>query len=74
MQVRKTFMMLSFCNACRRLVLHGLKCQTCAARYHQHCATERQNERCPQGSDDAGYVSEDPREYFKQFVCQSCFY
>ena len=38
-QVRKTFLILAFCDSCRRLLFQGFRCQTCGYRFHQRCAS-----------------------------------
>ncbi|XP_065903705.1 serine/threonine-protein kinase A-Raf-like [Dysidea avara] len=38
--VRKTFYMLAFCDACRKPLLHGFRCQTCQVKFHQRCSAK----------------------------------
>ncbi|XP_065058516.1 serine/threonine-protein kinase A-Raf-like isoform X2 [Rhopilema esculentum] len=38
--VRKTFFTLAFCEACRKLLFQGFRCQTCGYRFHPRCAHE----------------------------------
>jgi len=38
--IRKTFFRLAFCDACRKLLFQGIRCQTCGYRFHQKCASE----------------------------------
>lgn len=36
-QVRKTFLLLTFCDGCGRSLFQSLRCQTCGIRFHQRC-------------------------------------
>ncbi|CAB3991845.1 serine threonine- kinase A-Raf-like, partial [Paramuricea clavata] len=36
--IRKTFFTLAFCDACRKLLFQGFRCQICGYRFHQRCA------------------------------------
>ena len=35
--VRKTFLLLTFCDGCGRSLFQSLRCQTCGIRFHQRC-------------------------------------
>lgn len=37
LQVRKTFLLLTFCDGCGRSLFQSLRCQTCGIRFHQRC-------------------------------------
>jgi len=55
-QVRKTFLTLSYCDHCKHLLFQGYKCQMCSSRYHVRCANEHGSERCVAGHNaDDGY-------------------
>ncbi|KAK3102755.1 hypothetical protein FSP39_013673 [Pinctada imbricata] len=35
--VRKTFLLLTFCDGCGKSLFQSLRCQTCGIRFHQRC-------------------------------------
>ncbi|XP_078468354.1 serine/threonine-protein kinase B-raf-like [Lampetra fluviatilis] len=38
--VRRTDLMLAFCDICRKLLFQGFRCQECGMRFHQRCSTD----------------------------------
>lgn len=38
--VRKTYLSLAFCEACRRLLFAGFQCMKCNFKFHQRCASK----------------------------------
>lgn len=47
--VRKTFLLLTFCDGCGRSLFQSLRCQTCGIRFHQRCI-DKVNPFCSWGS------------------------
>nr|XP_022299466.1 serine/threonine-protein kinase B-raf-like isoform X4 [Crassostrea virginica] len=40
--VRKTFLLLTFCDGCGKSLFQSLRCQTCGIRFHQRCSDKIQ--------------------------------
>ncbi|XP_062613189.1 serine/threonine-protein kinase B-raf-like isoform X1 [Saccostrea cucullata] len=40
--VRKTFLLLTFCDGCGKSLFQGFRCQTCGIRFHQRCSDKIQ--------------------------------